>query len=269
MTSPNDQLERLLENAKRIQSNEFADVMKDHDELVRHYSFRLRPSVGSISLVSCANSTPQLGFSNITSASTLRNKLDALKDGRSKLEPPSRDTPEKSVQSWLILQAMENDGHVKSIEHALDDDHSYRFVSDEIALSVPNAIGLSEKPKRVVADLLLVRVDGNGESELVNVELKSERTSETHGQIKEFWPFMGPDHLALWRKFAETMLRGKELRWKEASQPRGLVIWPARPEGAAPLKSTVRLISEHKDLGIDTIGYFGPEYGFRSEHSSP
>ncbi|MBI5318864.1 hypothetical protein [Bradyrhizobium sp.] len=257
------QLEKLLDNAKRIKASEFTAVVNDYKDLFARYSFRLRPSVGSISLVSCSNQTPQLGFSNMTSGPVLRRRLAALKDGK-ELKAPDRQTPEKSLQSWLISEAMHNDGRLTSIELALKDHHTYWFAADEIALNATNENDSAEKGERVVADLLLVRTNGLDESELVNVELKSERTTRTHSQIKAFWRFIEPKQYALWREFAEVMLE-KKLRWKELGKTKGLVIWPGLSRSSKSSDSTARLMAGYKTDGIDTICYFGPPYGFEAE----
>ena len=55
----------------------------------------------------------------------------------------------------------------------------YWFVSDEIAIKV-------NPSKKVVADLLLVKVDANAVAQLVNVELKYQRAMETFKQVKLF-----------------------------------------------------------------------------------
>jgi hypothetical protein len=261
------QLEKLLDNAKRIKTDEFTEVVKSYKDLFAKHSFRLRPSVGSISLVSCSNWTPQLGFSNMTNGPALKSKLAALKDGTAKLKAPDRPTPEKSVQSWLISEAMHNNGRLASIELALKDHHTYWLVADEIALNAINENDSAEKGERVVADLLLVRTNGLGESELVNVELKSERTTKTHGQIKAFWSFIGPNQYALWREFAEVMLE-KKLHWRELGKTNGLVIWPCPLKNSKSSESTARLMAGYKADGIDTICYFGPHYGFEAERSA-
>jgi hypothetical protein len=261
MTVMNTQLERLLQNAKLVQGDEFLEIEEKYRDLFNRHRFRLRPSVGSISLVSCASATPQLGFSQIRNAQYLQDKLDALREGGAKFKELRRSTPEKYLQSWLISEAMQNNGRIESIERALNDDHSYWFVSDEIAIT-HQAEG--SKPEKIVADLLLVREDGRGESEFVNAELKYKRTTETHKQVEKFWQgFREPKRIALWRQFAETMLGRKERRWKETEKRRGLVIWPS----GSSRESTVRFVNDYKAQGIDTL-CFGPEYGLRAERSA-
>jgi hypothetical protein len=154
---------------------------------------------------------------------------------------------------------MHYEGRLHAIERVLDDHHSYWLVSDEIALK-------KENDERVVADLLLVREDALGESEFVNVELKSQRTTETHKQVVEFSAFIQePDRIALWREFAETMVGGKKRRWKEPGGCGGLVIWPSRSDPSTSRGSTLQLIKQYKLQGIDTICYSGSQYSFRPE----
>lgn len=264
MNTLSNQLKQLIEKAIQIRSAEFTEIVKLYKDVFKRYSLRLRPSVNSISLVSCANWTPQIGFSKMTSGSTLEKTLEGLKSGDDKLELPDRPTPEKALQSWLISQAMGSEGRMSAIDSALDDDHSYWFVSDEIALTAPDKDGASGN--RVVADLLVVREDKkNGECEIVNVELKSQRTTETHEQIQTFWDFMGPSEIQLWRKFAETMLEGKQLRWKQNNGRKGIVIWPGPLSESRPNPRTVEMITKLRAEGVDTICYSGPIYNFRPE----
>lgn len=265
MTLMNIQLERLLQNAKLVQSDEFSKIAETHRDLFSRHQFRLRPSVGSISLVSSASATPQLGFSKIKSALHLQNKLSALREEPARFGDLHRSTPEKRLQSWLISEALQNGGRIESIGRALNDGHSYWFVSDEIALAHHTE---GDEPEKIVADLLLVRENGSGESEFVNAELKYKRTTETHKQVESFWQgFREPKQIALWRKFAETMLGRKERLWKETEQRRGLVIWPSASDLVTPRGSTIRLMKHYKERGIDTICYSVPEYKLRAEPS--
>jgi hypothetical protein len=63
-----------------------------------------------------------------------------------------------------LPQALKSGGRLKVLDDLLG--RQYWLVSDEIALKTGS--------KKVVADLLLVRVDSEGLARLVNVELKSE-----------------------------------------------------------------------------------------------
>jgi hypothetical protein len=176
--------------------------------------------------------------------------------------------PEKSVQSWLICEAMHNGGQLRSIERALNDGHSYWFVTDEISLNASDVSNPNEKETRVVADLLAVRVDRSGESELVNVELKSERATKTHDLIEAFWTFMGPSLMALWHEFVDVMIGDNNRRWKTLDDNKGIVIWPGLKDGSKKLDRTAQVMADYKSKGIDTICYFVPDYRFAPEHSA-
>jgi hypothetical protein len=265
MSLLNSQLEQLIENARRIKTPEFVKTIEDYSDLFKHHSFRLRPSVNSISLVSCSSVTPQLGFSGITNEKALRSKLNDLQQGKITLLPPDRKTPEKALQSWLISQALADGQKLASIDAVLNDGHSYRFVTDEISLRVSDASQTATNGNRVVADLLLIRTNDQGESEIVNAELKSQRSTETFKQIDDFWKFMGEDQRKRWREFIGTMLGDSELRWKDVNAPCGIVIWPA-PLGASS-QQTRELVNARKKDGIETICYTGPLYEFETERS--
>ncbi|APO52122.1 bll7668 [Bradyrhizobium diazoefficiens USDA 110] len=110
----------------------------------------------------------------------------------------------------------------------------------------------------MVADLLMIRTDENGACELVNVELKSQRTTETHRQTRGFWQFMGPSQVILWREFVDVVLEGANRTWKTDSESRGIVIWP---NAVKPSKSTAELIARYRSKeNIETICYSGPNY---------
>jgi hypothetical protein len=54
----NIQLEQLLQNANSLRSDEILEIVDKYRDLFDRYRFRLRPSVGSISLVSYSRYTP-------------------------------------------------------------------------------------------------------------------------------------------------------------------------------------------------------------------
>ena len=202
-----EQLQKLVKNAERVRSESF-QVFKDR--LSRKLLW-LRPSVNRISAISCCENTPQLDFSGITSGE-LEKILEA------QLSPPGRKTPEKRLQSWLIRQALKSGGRLKVLDDVLGGE--WWFVSDEIALRTASK-------KKLVADLLLVRVDAQGRASLVNAELKSERSMETFRQVIGFRAAL--EHPGLqdgWRKFAEVMTR-KSFRWHLSQETYGVVIWPS------------------------------------------
>jgi hypothetical protein len=158
------------------------------------------------------------------------------------LDPPRRKTPEKRLQSWLIQSALKSGGRLKLLDDLLGG--QYWFVSDEIALQTASK-------KKVVADLLIVRVD-EGLASLVNVELKSNRAMETFRQVIGFRAALEhPDLQGSWKTFAEVMT-GEKFRWRSALDTRGVVIWPA--VGKRPMNALAN--RKRTDYArIDVIGY--------------
>jgi hypothetical protein len=225
------QLQRLVENAKTARSEPFHEFK---DELSRKL-LCLRPSVGGISLISCCEETPQLGFPKIK----MRNLRKFMEKP---LLPPGRKTPEKRLQSWLIQSALKSGGRLTLLDKALGG--QYWLVSDEIALKTAS--------KKVVADLLLVRVDAEGLACLVNAELKSGRVMETFRQVIDFREVLEhPDLQDDWKTFAEVMT-GKKFRWHPSQETSGIVIWPAVG------KNSMKALANEKRKGyarVDVIGY--------------
>jgi hypothetical protein len=147
----------------------------------------LRPSAGGISAISCCDKTPRLGFTKI-SISNLGKIMET------QLSPPGRKTPEKQPQSWLTQSALKSGGRLKPPDNLLGG--QYWFVSDEIAIQTASK-------KKVVADLLIVRVDAEGLACLVNAELKSLRVMETFRQVICFCAVLEhPDLQEGWKTFS-------------------------------------------------------------------
>jgi hypothetical protein len=227
-----EQLQRLVKNAEKIRSEQFHEFK---DELSRKLLW-LRPSVGGISAISCCAGTPQRGITNISISNIGRNM-------EKQLSQPGRKTPEKQLQSWLIQSALKSDGRLTLLDDLLGG--QYWFVSDEIALTTASK-------RKVVADLLLVRVDAEGLACLVNAELKTGRLMETFRQVIRFRAAL--EHPGLqdsWKTFAEVMT-GEKFRWHPSHETRGVVIWPA--VGEKPMNALAN--EKRKDYArMDVIGY--------------
>jgi len=233
-----EQLEKLVKNAEDIRSEPF-QVFKDR---LSSKLLWLRPSVNRISAISCCGKTPQLGFSGI--------KLGKLQEIlETQLSPPRRKTPEKQLQSWLIRQALASGGRLKALDDVLGGE--WWFVSDEIALTTASKI-------KLVADLLLVRVDAGELASLVNFELKSKRAMETFEQVISFRAALEHPRLQEgWKRFAEIMTR-KSFQWHPSRETHGVVIWPAVGKGKNPSKSLAHA-KRTKYERVDVIGYLDPE----------
>ena len=120
----------------------------------------------------------------------------------------------------------------------------YWFVSDEIAIKAASI--------KVVADLLLVRVDAEGLASLVGAELKSDRAMQTFKQVVCFRAALeNPGLQKDWKEFAEVMT-GKRFQWHPSHETRGVVIWPA----VGGNQKNALANEKRKDYArVDVIGY--------------
>jgi predicted DNA-binding ribbon-helix-helix protein len=232
-------LDKLINHAKLVK--ELEDKYKDN--FAGH--LRLRPSVGSFSLVSCADETPQAGHPD------LRSEVDLKRWLKEAIQPPKREVPEKKLQSWLIQQARSDGGQIGDISALLDD--QFWFVSDEIAINDPAT------KKKFVADMLLVRVDSDNLAQLVNVELKYDRSMKTFEQVKTFRKVLENLELyAAWQRFSEVMT-GQSFRWRPLQEKTyGLVIWPKANDPLTARANKNR--SDHERIGL--LGFQKTETGY-------
>ena len=239
------QLASLVKTANLITQDE--GIIKLTEQL-RSQQLRIRPSVHSFSLVSYSETTPQLGFPDIRSASRLAAKL------KQPIPKPCRVTPEKKLQSWLIRSTASTGGELVPLSNLFGS--RFWFVSDELAISVVAISEAKRTRKRIIADLLLVREDDQGLAQFVNVELKSKRTTDTFTQVLNFRPLIEHSELKkVWRQFAQTMT-GKVFNWEDASNTHGLVIWPKASDRSR------FVMSGDRDQRIDLIGYAPDASGY-------
>lgn len=227
------QLDRLIAQASLVQQL--------RGELEQR-SLRLRPSVGSFSLVSYAPESPQSGFAGLHTGADLERAL------RNQVRPPGRDVPEKKLQAWLIREGYRGRGVIEPLSNAL---WKYWFVSDEIALS-----GTTDT--KFVADLLLVRVGPDGEAVLVNAELKWTRTMEVFDQVIAFRTVLeNPELLSRWQRFAEIMT-GKTFQWAKGEGTHGIVVWPRSKNPENARANQLRTTYER----VYVAGYYENESGY-------
>jgi hypothetical protein len=249
-----DQLSALVERAKFIRKDQqVGAVIQQYNDLFERYQLRLRPSVGSFSLVSCAWESPQLGRSGLASANDLARELKSLQTGEWAIKKPGRSTPEKTLQSWLISTARAS-GEILPISAAAQDGARYWFVTDEIALHGSD---------KFVADMLLVKEAENGHAEFVNTELKYTRSMSTFIQVETFRAVLTRGDLTvLWRELAETMT-GRQFNWDDSSQSSGLVIWPSLPGDKITPRVTIEKLRTQDR--INTLAYSGPQFSLALE----
>ena len=145
-------------NSEKLKYFELAKKLNSaHGEELLRKRAHFRGNVNSCSLISLDSETPEIGESGITE-SNAKTKL-------SKFNPrkPKRKTPEKSLQSWIILSALRNN-------YILPFGKNLTFITSELAI------------KRVVNDILAI----NENNDLVVIELKTKRVNEVKDQALKF-----------------------------------------------------------------------------------
>lgn len=144
-------------------ANEFNKTL--HSDLVKNQC-HFRGNLNSFSLVSLSPEKPELGISGLKTEKDAKNAFDRL----SLKKHPKRPTPEKSLQAWIINQALNNN-------FRLPFDENIKFITSELALK-------NDKRVRVVNDILGYC---EKDKQICVVELKSKRLmQELINQVKDF-----------------------------------------------------------------------------------
>jgi hypothetical protein len=168
---------------------------KFHNELLEKEA-HFRGNINSFSLISLSRETPEKGVSV-----TKENAEEKLL--RFKPEPPKRETPEKSLQSWIILNAIRNN-------HILPFGDNLTFITSELAIQLEN--------KKVVNDILAIDKDNN----LVVIELKSIRVNQVKEQALEFKQIILSDEYKIFFKQLTELMTCKV--WN--GEIRCMIVWP-------------------------------------------
>lgn len=143
---------------------------KHHDFLIKN-RLHFRGNKNSVSLISLARETAEKGIPNIKEM----EKAESILQNQIVLEEPKRDTPEKVLQAWLILDSM-----LKSGKLAIS--NNLTFITSELVFQNKEEYKLS-KPKRDIRnDVLAI----DNENNLCIIELKSSRDNEVKRQTIEF-----------------------------------------------------------------------------------
>lgn len=104
---------------------------------------------------------------------------------------------------------------------------------------------------KFVADMLSVRVDSKNLAQLVNVELKYQRSMDTFRQVIKFREVLENSKLrSAWQQFAEIMT-GRTFQWRPSQDKSyGLVIWPMADNPS-------RALANKKGADYERIGVLG------------
>ena len=193
-------------------------------ETLRDRNIHCRGNIKSMSLISISSKKPETGFSAIKSEQGMINKIEKWED----IKEPGRCTPEKSLQAWIIKNAMENKSHYLPFGDNL------KFVTSEMALPNENKEILNKDKKRIVNDILAYNEKGG----LFIIELKSDRTlTKLIEQVSDFEEVV----INKSNLFAELLEIHDCKNWDKKSIKK-IIVWPYSSRGS---KSTEKLTTEN------------------------
>jgi hypothetical protein len=198
-----------------------------------HVPVYFRPASRGIAMVSIAQDRPQVGKSGIHNLRALADRFDELYQQYC-MQGPSRPTPEKRLQSYLIAYALKHDRRIRCLEHSGEEIY---FVTDEMSLPTCNG--------KLVCDILAAAHKDDSWHPML-IELKSERAMKR--LIEQLNGFSGliEQHREVFANLASTVL-GIPIQWSGPTQK--VLVWPAVDKPVDPRAS------ELAELGIRCIGY--------------
>lgn len=196
----NNREQREKRKHNRILELEYFQLAKslncDFHDILAEKKAHFRGNTNSCSLISLDPRTPEIGISNI-------NKKNA-EDKLLNFKPlkPARDTDEKTLQAWIILNAIQNN-------NILPFGNDLTFITSELAIVL-------EDKKRIVNDILAIDKDDN----LVVIELKSLRVNEVKDQTIKFKEVIESDPIF----FSHLTKLMTDRHWNGSI--RCMVVWP-------------------------------------------
>jgi len=173
---------------------------KFSEELLKKEA-HFRGNIKSFSLISLNSKTHERGDSGIKTEKTAESKLLNFNP---KVPHKTRVTPEKILQSWIILNAIRNN-------HILPFGDNLTFITSELA------IPLGTK-RRIVNDILAI----NENNDLVVIELKSIRVNQVKKQALEFKQIILSDKYKTFFEDLTKLMTGKS--W--SGNVKCVFVWP-------------------------------------------
>jgi hypothetical protein len=147
------------------------ELNDEHHDLLVEKKLHFRGNKNSVSLISLAKETAEKGVPNIKE----KEKAKSILHNQIILEEPKRDTPEKVLQAWIILDAMRNKGKLPFKENLT-------FITSELVFANKEEYQLSKPNRDIRNDILAIDNDNN----LCIIELKYSRVNEVKKQTIEF-----------------------------------------------------------------------------------
>jgi hypothetical protein len=182
---------------------------KDVKKILKDKKLHFRGNVGSFSLISLNQKTPEQGKGGFVNEKQglefLENSIDILLESKKdKVDTgKSRPTPEKNLQAWII-------------DYAINHNHQLPFLTDLTFLT--SELAFPTPSKRFVNDILALDCEGN----LVVIELKSARLKkELQTQVNEFCQIIANEH-DFFKELVILLL--PERQWN--GKVRKIIVWP-------------------------------------------
>lgn len=172
-----------------------------YEELISKRA-HFRGSFNSIALISLDEKTPEIGKS-FHSKKGAENGLSCFNPQK----PGRLTTPEKKLQAWIILNALNNG-------NKLPFDANLTFISSEVAIVLDNN-------KRIVNDILAL----DEQDKLVVIELKTIRVTEVKEQALRFKKVIEERKECFYE--LTKLMTGRE--WN--GEVRSMIVWPATNGG--------------------------------------
>lgn len=229
------QIDFHLKQMERLESIEvWAKRIKEELSGVGdHVPVYFRPGSGGISMISINPDRPQVGKRGLRDLKAISDRFDDMYQKHC-MQGPSRPTPEKRLQSYLIAQALKQSRRMLCLEHSGEEIY---FITDEVSL--PTCAG-----EKVCDILAAVRTDGGWRP--MHIELKSERAMKRLIEQLDRFSSLIDQHLDAFGRLASTMLE-IPIQWSGSTQK--VLVWPAADKPVDPRAS------ELGQRGIRCVGY--------------
>ncbi len=237
-------LEGVIGWAQKIE-DELHEIIWHH-----HFPVHFRPGSKGVAMVGLTPRRPQRGRSGFTNLDNIYNNFDELFPKHCVDIPQGKPTPEKALQSFLIMRSKRNHfqrwiGPLNEASESTGSPARLRFVTDEIA--VPGENG------RIVCDLLAMRETDSGGRVPVVIELKSARLKTRLVQQVTRYAALVDAHADLYARLFSVILN-EEITFTGPCEK--WIVWPQAGDKKDPRED------ELAKIGIRVVGYKRRGWGF-------
>ncbi len=242
-----EHLEKVIDWAQKIE-DELHEIIWHN-----HFPVHFRPGSKGVAMVGLTPRRPQRGRSGFTNLQNVYNNFNELLRKHCIDIPQGRKTPEKALQSFLIMRSKRNYfprwmGPLNEASDLTNSPVSLRWVTDEIAVPVGN--------RRIVCDLLAMRDTESGGRVPVVIELKSARHMRRLVQQVTDYAKLVDTHADLYARLFSVILN-EEIVFADGCECEKWIVWPQAGEHQDLREK------ELGELGIRVVGYNRIGSGFR------